>query len=192
MNVASRRNGAYLTCIAVLFTVHSSPPIDPNGVLVACIFFLNVVLSIGGCLFSTACLMTYQRNKCKDVSSREYSLTFNPSLSCPRRRRTLLPSLPLRSAVRLFSIGHEIFYFSTRRSTVTLLQKLERFESTRPAIMCMNDFFQLAYERQRRQLYDISGESPMPTPATAGARAGGGGGEGGGYGCRSRPRSVHA
>ncbi|CAM9254849.1 unnamed protein product [Ectocarpus sp. 12 AP-2014] len=74
----------------------------------------------------------------------------------------------------------------TRRSTVVLFKKLESFESTRPAVLCMNDFFKLALSRQAHEL-----ESAPPETATS-ASPGGSAVVGVGGGGVPRRRSIRA
>lgn len=80
-----------------------------------------------------------------------------------------------------------------------LFKKLESFESTRPAVLCMNDFFKLALSRQGQEWEKASPLTLEPTAAAAAgvgdfsvgggrepAEVEGGGGRVPGY------RSVHA
>lgn len=83
---------------------------------------------------------------------------------------------------------------------MVLFRKLESFESTRPAVVCMNDFFKLALARQAHELEHASTPTPSSStvpPPTASAPVGDGtaGGAavagGGGGGAHSR-RSIRA
>lgn len=43
-------------------------------------------------------------------------------------------------------------HHSIRKSTVALFKRLEAFDSTRPAVRCMNDFLKLALNRQAQDV----------------------------------------
>lgn len=79
-----------------------------------------------------------------------------------------------------------------------LFKKLESFESTRPAVLCMNDFFKLALSRQGQE-WENNPMTPTPTAAAAARARGfsvsgrsGGTMTGDGGGRVPGHRSVHA
>lgn len=57
-----------------------------------------------------------------------------------------------------------------------LFKKLESFESTRPAVLCMNDFFKLALSRQAQELETAPPETATSASAEGSAVVGVGGG----------------
>lgn len=54
-----------------------------------------------------------------------------------------------------------------------LFKKLESFESTRPAVLCMNDFFKLALSRQAQELESVPASASAGGSAVVGVGGGG-------------------
>ena len=89
---------------------------------------------------------------------------------------------------------------------MVLFKKLESFESTRPAVVCMNDFFKLALARQAHELENAPPPSAPPsstappsttpsmptTPVGVGTAGGAAVAGGGGGGAHSRRSSIRA
>ncbi|CAM9981898.1 unnamed protein product [Scytosiphon promiscuus] len=94
--------------------------------------------------------------------------------------QVLLGLLPeSKGGAGLLGLGLLSTNVSTRRNTVKLFKKLKSFESTRPAVLCMNDFFKLALSRQA---HDLENAPPATQSAGAAGAAFAGGSTGAGAG----------
>eukprot|EP00904_Undaria_pinnatifida_P005219 jgi/Undpi1/1827/HiC_scaffold_12.g05214.m1 len=109
---------------------------------------------------------------------REVFTMLSDSLETEAELQVLLGLLPeSKGGAGLLALGLLSTDASARRSTVALFRKLEFFESTRPAVLCMNDFFKLALSRQAQELEAPT--TPPPASAAVAAPGGGGGGDAG-------------
>ncbi|CAM9544185.1 unnamed protein product [Ascophyllum nodosum] len=126
------------------------------------------------------CIRRFQLEK--HMSESHVKKTFD--LLCENLRseaelQVLLGLLPeSKGGVGVLALGLLSKNKSIRKSAATLFTRLESFDSTRPAVGCMNDFFKLAL---KRQIQDLSATSSATATAVATASAGAGvdGGVGG-------------